>query len=108
MWAAAGTTDGDQVQTIVVKSDLGSATGTCVVITVAGKDPQSAECQSTVRLGRGTLQVDGLDHLKEPQTFAIVGGTGRYRDARRGVRCRRRGERRRRPLRDPAVGAPVT
>lgn len=113
-WAAAGTTDSDQVQTIVVKSDLtsfhfidigpagvspgdettftkkltnlngdtvGVTHGTCVVITVAGTDPQSAECQSTTRLGRGTLQVGGLDHLTEPQSFAIVGGTGRYRDA---------------------------
>ena len=59
----------------------GFSHGTCVVITVVGNDPQSAECQSTIRLGRGTLEVDGLDHLKEPQTFAIVGGTGRYRDA---------------------------
>jgi hypothetical protein len=113
-WAAAGATDDDHVQTIVVKSNLtsfhfvdvgpagvspgdettftkklttpnggvvGFSHGTCVVITVLGNDPQSAECQSTVRIGRGTLQVDGLDRLKEPQTFAIVGGTGRYRDA---------------------------
>ena len=60
---------------------VGFSHGTCVVITVAGKNPQSAECQSTVRLGRGTLEVDGLDRLKEPQTFAIVGGTGLYREA---------------------------
>jgi hypothetical protein len=113
-WAAAGTTNDDHVQTIVVKSELtsfhfvdvgprgvspgdettytkklttlsgdvvGFSHGTCVVITVVGNDPQSAECQSTTRLGRSTLEVDGLDHLKEPQAFAIVGGTGRYRDA---------------------------
>ena len=60
---------------------VGFGHGTCVVITVAGTNPQSAECQSTVSFGRGTLEVDGLDHLKEPQTFAIVGGTGLYREA---------------------------
>jgi hypothetical protein len=60
---------------------IGFTHGTCVVITVAGTEPQSAECQSTNRFGGGTIEVDGLDHLKEPQTFAIVGGTGRYRDA---------------------------
>jgi hypothetical protein len=113
-WAAAGTTDGDHVQTIVVKSTLtsfhfvdlgpkgvspgdettftkrvtnlagdtiGSSQGTCVVITAVQNNPKSAECHSTFHLGQGTLQVDGLDHLKEPQAFAIVGGTGRYRDA---------------------------
>jgi len=60
---------------------VGFLHGTCVVITVAGNNPQSAECQSTTRLGRRTLEVDGLDRLTEPQTFAIVGGTGLYREA---------------------------
>jgi hypothetical protein len=113
-WAAAGATDDDHVQKLVLKSELtsfhfvdvgpsgvspgdettytkkltnlagdvvGFSHGTCVVITVAGKDPQSAECQSTNRLRRGTIEIDGLDRLKEPQTFAIVGGTGHYGDA---------------------------
>ena len=35
---------------------IGFTHGTCVVITVAGTEPQSAECQSTNRFGGGTTQ----------------------------------------------------
>jgi hypothetical protein len=52
------------------------------VITVDHQgNPTSAECQGTTRFGHGTIQTAGVDHLTEPQAFAIVGGTGRLRDA---------------------------
>lgn len=61
---------------------VGFGHGNCVVITVNKQgDPTSAECQSTTKFGRGTIQSAGIDHLTSPQTFPIVGGTGRFRDA---------------------------
>jgi hypothetical protein len=61
---------------------VGFGQGNCVVITVKQGNPTSAECQSTTRFnGRGTIQQAGVDHLTEPQAFAIVGGTKEFRQA---------------------------
>ena len=61
---------------------VGFGHGNCVVITVNKQgDPTSAECQATTRFRGGTIQFGGVDHLTEPQAFAIVGGTGKFRQA---------------------------
>jgi hypothetical protein len=61
---------------------VGFGHGSCVVITVDRQgNPTSAECQITTRFGHSTIETAGVDHLIEPQTFAIVGGTGRFRGA---------------------------
>jgi hypothetical protein len=65
---------------------IGSAEGTCVILTTqSGSEPvKSDECQQTFTLnGKGTLQVDGLEHPSGtgPGGFAIVGGTGHFRQA---------------------------
>ena len=60
---------------------VGFGRGNCVVITVKQGNPASAECQLTTRFDGGTIQQAGVDHLREPQAFAIVGGTGQFRQA---------------------------
>jgi hypothetical protein len=61
---------------------VGFGQGNCVVVTVKQGNPTSAECQVTTRFdGKGTIQEAGIDHLTEPQAFAIVGGTGQFRQA---------------------------
>jgi hypothetical protein len=66
---------------------VGSAAGMCVILTTRpGSEPvKSDECQQTFTFtGRGALQVDGLEQNPSrpgPGGFAIVGGTGRFRQA---------------------------
>jgi hypothetical protein len=60
---------------------VGFGHGNCVVITVNRGNPASAECQLTTKFDGGTIQEAGVDHLREPQAFAIVGGTGQFRQA---------------------------
>jgi hypothetical protein len=87
---ASGVTPGDSTTfTKVLKSPGGSVVGfgqgSCVILTTQkGSDRvKSDECQQTFRLsGRGTLQVDGLEHpAGNPGAFAVVGGTGEFRQA---------------------------
>jgi len=61
---------------------VGFGEGNCVVITAKQGNPTSAECHGTTTFGdRGTIQEAGVDHLTARETFAIVGGTGQFRQA---------------------------
>jgi hypothetical protein len=66
---------------------LGTASGTCAVLTGDDKAGKSA-CNTTFNLAGGQIVVQGVADTKDlftgggPAPFSIVGGTGMYQNAR--------------------------
>ena len=85
--APTGPSVGDQliVHDTVVKGGrkVGSDAGVC---TFASVQPQIASCVITFRLPRGQIAVQFANTPPPRKRAAIVGGTGRYRDARGELR----------------------
>ena len=63
-------------------SVVGFGHGSCVVVTVSQKgDPPAPNARARHDLATARSNPRVFDHLTSPQTFPIVGGTGRFRDA---------------------------
>ena len=67
---------------------LGDAAGVCTVL--PGKPAFTTRCDVTLNLKDGTIETSGILHESTTKfsTFAIVGGTGNYQNARGQLRVR--------------------
>jgi Dirigent-like protein len=66
---------------------IGRTHGVCAITLAAGQRSQS-QCTATVGLRGGQIAAQGVTSAGDVLTFAITGGTGRYRTARGTVTSR--------------------
>ncbi|WP_351234217.1 hypothetical protein [Streptomyces sp. NPDC002133] len=81
---APGLSRGDETVGFSKLSQNGQSVGTGgFVCTVVSLKKQLQQCESTLRLTRGDITLQGFAHINPTKfTLAITGGTGAYREAR--------------------------